>query len=93
MKNISFNAFFAVLQTTLVETLVLSPNELLFAEVLKILKTIATPTPTPFFFLLQNFLLFWIALGSAHGVRWDFWSGTSERKFGINLLAPPLVCE
>ena len=40
-----------------------------------------------------NFLLFSIASGSAHGVRWDFWSGTSERKFGINLLAPPLVCE
>ena len=89
MKNISFNAVFAVLQTTLVETLVLSPNELLFAEVLKILTTLATPP----FFLLQNFLLFWIVLGSAHGVRWDFWSGTSERKFGINLLAPPLVCE
>ena len=89
MKNISFNAFFAVLQTTLVEKLVLSPNELLFAEVYKILTTIAPPL----FFLLQNFLLFWIALGSAHGVRWDFWSGTSERKFGINLLAPPLVCE
>ena len=54
MKNISFNAVLAVLQTTLVETLVLSPNELLFAEVLKILTTLATP-PLFFFFRISYY--------------------------------------